>query len=183
MKNFLPFICLAVLLSGCATTDYYTNPNSAGYYQQGLGGLCQNCNRQFAISAHQLNNVENTTCPYCGTTQNTKMASNRYTYEAQKAQTVANAQFAGGLAKTLQNSMNTADERRRQTDQQTANSIMQGFQPNRNNTTTTRTNDKIKQNLKCHPRHRLLLLRTNLPFLVPSILIFLISFASFLFLI
>jgi len=143
MKNFLPFICLAVLLSGCATTDYYTNPNSAGYYQQGLGGLCQNCNRQFAISAHQLNNVENTTCPYCGTTQNTKMASNRYTYEAQKAQTVANAQFAGGLAKTLQNSMNTADERRRQTDQQTANSIMQGFQPNRNNTTTTRTTGTI----------------------------------------
>lgn len=146
MKTILFIVGIAIILSGCATTDYYTNPNSAGYSQQNFGGLCQNCNRQFTISAQQLNTVENITCPYCGVAQNTKMASNRYTYEAQRTQSNANAQFVSGLAQTLKNSMDKADERRRQTDQQMTNSIMQGLQPNRNNTTSTRTTGTITPN-------------------------------------
>jgi hypothetical protein len=73
-------------LFGCETTEYYTNPNSQGYYEQAFGGTCEQCGRAFSISAYQINNVENITCPYDGYVQNTKYAYNRYVYALQQQQ-------------------------------------------------------------------------------------------------
>lgn len=69
-----------MVLVGCATLDptYYTNPNSHGYAEQVMGGICEKCNRVFNFSMQQYNTIENIQCPYDGHVQNLKMASNRY---------------------------------------------------------------------------------------------------------
>ena len=86
MRNILVIICLMMLLSGCATTEYFTNPNSAGYNEAAFGGLCQNCNRVFYFSRNQYDNCESVSCCYCGCTQNLKMAASRYAYEVKQQQ-------------------------------------------------------------------------------------------------
>lgn len=115
MKPIFILICLMVLLSGCATTEYFTNPNSAGYNEAGLGGLCQNCNRQFNFSGNQLDNCENITCCYCGFVQNTRMAANRYSYEAQQQQARNTQQAVANFNQSMKeiNEKRAADEQRR----------------------------------------------------------------------
>jgi len=190
MKRILILFGIAILLSGCATVpvDYYTNPNSAGYTQQSLGGLCENCGRMFTVSSAQLygttvtpnigpegyglkkgmtsgevskilgisdwgtdfldyngvwykrcidhykdkgiavqyinnrngwfsfdkwavetwtgpakveqdpNAIGNITCPYCGRTQDIRMAANRWTYAVQQQQAQSNIQGGSNIA-------------------------------------------------------------------------------------
>lgn len=57
MAVFLIIPCVA-FLAGCATTEYYTNPQSAGYSDQVWGGLCENCNRMFTYSSAQFYGTE-----------------------------------------------------------------------------------------------------------------------------
>jgi hypothetical protein len=112
MKWIIVFTIIIFLLTGCATTAYYTNPNSAGYYEQGLGGLCEKCGRQFVFSGYQLDTLENITCLYCGHAQNIQMAANRYTYEAQRQQTASNTRLFMGVTNAIQESNRKAAENR-----------------------------------------------------------------------
>jgi len=87
-KQLIVAWILMLFLSGCATFDstYYTNPNSQGYTQQVLGGICEQCGRQFTFSAQQYDQNVQIQCCYCGHTQDIKMAYNRYLYAQQQAQ-------------------------------------------------------------------------------------------------
>lgn len=95
MKKIIDLLILVMFISGCAAynTNYYTDPNSSGYAEQALGGLCERCNRVFNFSGQQLNTIENIQCPYCGQVQNLRMASNRYIYlkQQQEAQSYQQA--------------------------------------------------------------------------------------------
>lgn len=102
ISKYVLLFLLIIFLSGCATTEYYTNPQSAGYTQQGLGGLCEACNREFLFSGYQLNNQVNITCPYCGRTQNLQMAANRWTYAVQQQNNAAWGQAVLGMASGVQ---------------------------------------------------------------------------------
>ncbi len=115
MRIIILSILLVVSLSGCATTEYFTNPNSAGYNEAGLGGLCQNCNRQFNFSGYQLDNQENVSCCYCGYVQNLRMAANRYTYEVQQQQAINTQQAIANFNQSMKeiNEKRAADEQRR----------------------------------------------------------------------
>lgn len=91
-KFFVLLLCLGLI--GCATLDptYYTNPNSLGYTEQALGGICEICNRTFLFSGQQYDTLENIQCPYDGHVQNLKMASNRYLYWKQQQDQIQQAQ-------------------------------------------------------------------------------------------
>jgi len=72
-------IIFVICLGSCAMpTSYYTNPNSAGYHQQGLGGICERCGNQFQFSGAQLNNLTNITCPYCNHSGDLQQAAARW---------------------------------------------------------------------------------------------------------
>ena len=114
MKKTIFVVVFSLFLAGCATTEYYTNPSSEGYYQQGLGGLCQSCNRQFAMSGYQLNNIESITCPYCGMAQNTRMAANRWNYAIQQQQAYNNQQALANFASNMQQIQQQHAEKRQQ---------------------------------------------------------------------
>lgn len=116
-------LCLGLV--GCVTTDYYTNPNSPGYYQQTFGGLCESCGRVFAMSGAQLQSLENIQCPYCGAIQNARMASNRYTYAKQQQ----DAQNLMGFANTMHKSIQENIERDRQFNQMMTQEILRGLRP------------------------------------------------------
>ena len=129
MKKISMFLLICTILSGCATTGYYANPNSQRYCQQGLGGLCEKCNRVFAFSRSQLNNQENITCSYCGQEQNLRMASNRYAYAVQQQQKKQQASFATGFVETLRQSMDKREERRYKSDQAMQQQVLERFKP------------------------------------------------------
>ncbi len=133
MKKII-FLLVCLMLAGCATTEYYTNPNSQDYYQQRLGGLCEKCNRVFTFSGYQLNNQENITCPYCGQEQSLQMASNRYTYGMQQQQRQEQASFATGLAQTLKQSMDKSDKRRYESDRAMQQQVLEHFKPKQKKT-------------------------------------------------
>jgi len=77
-KSFILLVAF-LLLSACAMpVSYYTDPNSAGYTVQGLGGICDYCGKQFNMSGYQLQNVQNIKCPYCGGISNTKKSAARW---------------------------------------------------------------------------------------------------------
>ena len=112
MKNIKILVLLICLgIAGCETTAYYTDPASPGYNQQALGCICELCGRVFNISGNQLNNTPNILCPYCGRSQNTVMASNRYTYAVQQQQQQQYSQALAGIAQAqaqgAQNNVNT----------------------------------------------------------------------------
>jgi len=129
MKKISVFLLTCMILSGCVTTGHYTNPNNQSYYQQGLGGLCEKCNRVFAFSGSQLNNQENITCSYCGREQNLRMASNRYAYAVQQRQKKQQASFATGLVETLKQSMDKSEKRRYKSDQAMQQQVLERFKP------------------------------------------------------
>lgn len=100
MKYLLPFALVAGLfIGGCSMpTSYYTNPQSAGYNQQGLGAICPYCDRQVLISGNQLNNVSEVTCANCGQLFNTKAAAQAWVLrKPQVEQQQAAALFTGAL--------------------------------------------------------------------------------------
>jgi hypothetical protein len=88
------FMFLLIPFMGCETVDstYYTNPSSAGYKEQGLGGICELCGRDFRQSAYQIEQVGSISCPYDGHTQNALQAFNRYQYAVQQQQTMQSQQ-------------------------------------------------------------------------------------------
>lgn len=77
----ISLIIMLIFLAGCLADDYYTRPDSKGYYEQVFGALCENCNRVFKVSKHQVIDSLSSNCPYCGRKQDLTMACNRYDYE------------------------------------------------------------------------------------------------------
>ncbi|MHC4123958.1 MAG: hypothetical protein ACYSSI_10325 [Planctomycetota bacterium] len=108
----LAALLTTILLTGCATFNeaYYTDPNSQGYNEAVLNGLCENCNRDFNFSHAQANYYENISCPYCGHTQNLRMANNRAKYEYERQQEASNAQFIMGIADSFRRANQRAAE-------------------------------------------------------------------------
>lgn len=86
MKKIIAIACISMLISGCATTEYYTSPQNAGYSQQVWNCVCEKCNRVFTISCAQYDSGAPVSCCYCGQTQDTKLARNRGIYAEQQAQ-------------------------------------------------------------------------------------------------
>lgn len=101
----LASLSIAFCNSCSMPTSYYTSPNSPGYHQQGLGGICEKCGRQFLFSGYQLHHITTITCAYCKHPQNVHDASQRWvnikpSYEQQQAVQLTNAAitgFANGL--------------------------------------------------------------------------------------
>lgn len=120
-------VCL--LLAGCATDySYYTNPSGAGYNQSVFGLLCENCNREFCMSAAQWNSDNQyMVCPYCGRTQDKTMARNRWVYAANQQQAYNNqatGQALLGMAAGMQQAQQQAAANQQQ--------IIQNYQNNVN---------------------------------------------------
>jgi len=78
-KVLVVLLCLGLV--GCVGAGYYTRPDSEGYYKQVFNASCQNCSRIFTYSTYQYDTIENITCPFCGLTQNLKMARARLVYD------------------------------------------------------------------------------------------------------
>ena len=110
-----------MLVSGCATYDpnYYTNPNSPGYNEPSISGLCEMCNRVFTVSRHTFDTSENVQCCYCGHVQNLKMAVNRYAYLQQQQEAQANQQMLQNLGEAF----NTYNRQQAVSAQNAANQI------------------------------------------------------------
>ena len=100
-----------MLLGGCATVsdydiqrkrmaeDFWKDKISADTYKELLNGinqdealhqvfsaLCEQCERVFSFNKLQWDSNAQITCPYCGHTQDLKMAYNRYVYLQQQQQ-------------------------------------------------------------------------------------------------
>jgi len=99
MKYLLPFsLIISLFIGGCSMpTSYYTSPQSAGYNQQKLGGICEHCGKQFNLSGNQLNNVPLIKCPYCGNLSNTKEAAARWVPVKNQINRQVNQQIMLGL--------------------------------------------------------------------------------------
>lgn len=110
-KLIYPFV-LAMLVSGCTTLDfnYYTDPNSPGYTESAIGGLCEECNRVFNVSKQQYDTIENVQCLYDGHIQNLKMAVNRYTYLIQQQEAQADQRALSNFAQQMQDIQRRRDE-------------------------------------------------------------------------
>lgn len=91
-------ICCAVL-SGCATSAYYTKPSSKGYNVAHFNATCSGCNRVFSFSQAMFDSGR-ACCPYCGKEQNLAQANKRYTYDTQARQRT-------GLINALSNLQNS----------------------------------------------------------------------------
>ena len=115
------YVCLILFISGCATlpSDYYTNPNSAGYNESVFGAICEHCNRLLSFSAAQFNTNREMTCCYCGHPQNLQMAHNRFLYAQQQANAIANQQAAAAFGEAWRESQ--------QANRQRTNQIIQGL--------------------------------------------------------
>ncbi len=112
MKKTICLFFMVMLVSGCAAfnSNYYTNPNSPGYTQSAFSGLCENCNRIFSFSKQQYDTLGDIQCPFCGHTQNLKMAYNRYTYLKQQQDTQANQQMWSNISQKMQDIQIRRDE-------------------------------------------------------------------------
>lgn len=93
-------------------TSYYTNPQSAGYNQQGLGGICEHCGRQFNLSGNQLHNLTEIKCPYCGNLSNTKNAAARWVPVKNQRDQQANQQMMLGIMQGTVDGMNSYNTNR-----------------------------------------------------------------------
>lgn len=91
MKKLICLLIAVMFLSGCALTGYYTDPQKAGYNQQIWNCLCEKCNRVFVISTSQYDSGAYISCPYCGQSQDPRLARNRGVY-AEQQQRAANSQ-------------------------------------------------------------------------------------------
>lgn len=109
MRRTLILIVMALFLSiACSMpTSYYTNPNSGGYHQQKLGGICEKCGKMFLFSGHQLHHLTNVRCAYCNHSQNVRAASERWVLAKQQQDNRALAESLGaamrGFAKGYSN--------------------------------------------------------------------------------
>lgn len=106
---------LVMLLSGCATVSY----DEAQH--QVYGGLCEQCERQFTFTTEQWNNFSQITCPFCGRTQDLKMAYNRYVYlqqqqeqENQKQRDLASQRAASNFFQTYQRNLEQSNQNKQQ---------------------------------------------------------------------
>jgi len=109
MKFLLPVALLASLfIGGCSMpVSYYTNPQSAGYNQQKLGGICEHCGKQFNFSGNQLHNVPLIKCFYCGNLNNTKEAAARWVPVKNQRDQQVNQQMMLGLMQGVAAGMNS----------------------------------------------------------------------------
>ena len=95
MKKLFILLLLSLLLSGCASEQYYIKPESKGYTVEHFGALCSNCNRAFKFSKAEFDDCRGKAkCPYCGAENDLIQANNRFNYE-QQAQQQANWQRCG----------------------------------------------------------------------------------------
>jgi len=149
MKIILILFCLVFLFSGCVTSEYYTNPQSAGYNEKVFGCLCENCNRVFHVSYADSKNYENATCCYCGHTQNLLMASRRFDYAATQQQAANNQQMVAGILQAQSTYYQQTGIAQQNAANQMANYGQQMFQnsqqrANQQGTVTNPINVKIK---------------------------------------
>jgi hypothetical protein len=103
------FILTFFSLGACMPSpplSYYTSPQSTGYNEQALGGICERCGRQFQFSANQLNNVPNITCPYCQHSQDTKQASLRWVNLKSRQEQINNQALANAIVKGVAQGVN-----------------------------------------------------------------------------
>lgn len=78
-------------LQGGATEDdrqleYYTNPQSEGYYEQVWGCICRRCEGMFALSAAEINENRFVSCPNCRAMNNPAQAHRDYRYMRERNQ-------------------------------------------------------------------------------------------------
>lgn len=78
-------ILFCALVTGCATTEYYTRPDSPGYQENHFSAICELCGRQFLFSKALQDSSPQAPCPYDGYVQDLQYANNRYVYAQQEA--------------------------------------------------------------------------------------------------
>lgn len=103
MKTSVVLFCIIILLSGCATEQYYLDPQSDGYNQQVWNCVCESCNRIFTISSQQYDNGIPISCCYCGHTQDPRLARNRGKYAERQQQAYNNQQNAAAVTQCVAN--------------------------------------------------------------------------------
>ncbi len=139
MKKRLLLLLPILFLYGCATISYYdiqrkriaddfwNDKISADTYKELLNGinqneaqhtifgaLCEQCERYFTFNSAQWNSSSKITCPYCGRTQDIKMAANRYTYLRQQQEQQSNQETATIIGRAYQNYLQRSSETRQQ---------------------------------------------------------------------
>jgi len=82
MKKIIIALLVCIFLTGCfrsfRSAEYYTDPNSKGYFVSEFGAMCSYCSKDFTASMHQLDNAKTANCPFCGVEQNLEEATKRY---------------------------------------------------------------------------------------------------------
>ena len=85
MKKTITILVMAavLVLGGCAELfakdlPSCLDPENKEYNKPVIGGICENCGKQFTFSGYQLDNNKTAACPYCKHVQNLKDACNRY---------------------------------------------------------------------------------------------------------
>lgn len=105
MRN-IALIVILLCFMGCSATEWnqlmWGNPNGPQPAPKQYGALCITCQRDFVVTEQIISAGKGVVCPYCGKEQDIQMAMNRYTYQTQQQQEVANQAFWQKRQETLQ---------------------------------------------------------------------------------
>ena len=125
MKKLICLFVLVMLLSGCATVSY------DGAQHQVYSGLCEQCVRQLTFTMEQWNNSSQIICPYCGRTQDLKMAYNRYVYlqqqqeqERQRQQALSNQVAVSNFFQSYQQNLKQSAQRQQKYNENIGNAAL-----------------------------------------------------------
>lgn len=155
IKKVFLLLLPILLLYGCATVsdydiqrkriaeDFRNDKISADRYKELLNGinqdeaqhqifsaLCEQCERVFNFNKLQWDSNTQITCPYCGRTQDLKMAYNRYVYlqqqqeqERQKQQALSNQIAVNNFFHSYQQNLKQSAQRQQQYNENIGNTF------------------------------------------------------------